>query len=208
MKPRDCPMALSIALSLFAVVSSGTAFAEAPIVKTNPLRDAFYGDLHLHTSYSFDAYLGGTTRVDPDVAYKFAKGMDVDYLGTSVRRREALDFLAVTDHGENIGVLSELEDPSSRVSRSDVGKVLQAVIAPMRGSDGRPDMESLADRRHVLDELNARAQDYAWGRKNKLPEELKPESTAAWAREIEFANRNYEPGRFTTFIAYEWTANP
>src|SRR5438128_865521 len=111
-------------------------FAAAPIfaqsstaaVKVNPLRDAYYGDLHLHTSYSLDAYLAGTTRVDPDQAYRFAKGELVQYLGQPVRRREPLDFLAVTDHSETIGSFSELENPNSAVSRSDLGKKIRAVL--------------------------------------------------------------------------------
>src|SRR5689334_460381 len=94
----------------------------AAAVKINPLREAYYGDLHLHTSYSFDAYFSGTTGIGPDEAYRFAKGESVNYLGRPAQRREALDFLAVTDHAENIGVFTELEDRRSPVSQSNVGK--------------------------------------------------------------------------------------
>ena len=90
-------------------------------VNVNPLRDAYYGDLHLHTSYSLDAYLLGATKVDPDQAYRFAKGEPIEYFGERVQRREPLDFLAVTDHAENIGVFSDLEDPTSLVSQSHEG---------------------------------------------------------------------------------------
>src|SRR5512139_1813420 len=43
-------------------------------VKANALRDAYYGDLHLHTNYSFDAALVAAASVNPDEAYRFAKG--------------------------------------------------------------------------------------------------------------------------------------
>lgn len=193
-------------LGVSAVLVVLPAFAEAPSVKVNPLRKAFYGDLHLHTSYSFDAYLGGTTRVGPDEAYRFAKGEVVDYMGQPMRRREPLDFLAVTDHAESLGVLTGLDDPTSVVSGSELGRIVRSILAAMMGPDGLYDMERLAGRPDLLELMNARSQDYAWGLKNKLPADLKPAVAAAWAREIEFANRNYEPGRFTTFIAYEWTA--
>ncbi len=65
---------------------------------------------------------------------------------------------------------------------------------------------SFLDKPREYNDLLEVSQAYAWGRKNELPEELRPASTAAWAREVDFANRNYRPGSFTTFIAYEWTA--
>ena len=49
-------------------------------------RQAYYGDLHLHTSYSFDAYVLFGAKVDPDAAYRFARGESVDFLGSAARR--------------------------------------------------------------------------------------------------------------------------
>jgi hypothetical protein len=207
MNPRNAPAAAALAMGVIvASTLQAAAAAEPTVVRNNPPREAYYGDLHLHTSYSLDAYLGVALRVDPDTAYRFARGDVVDYLGHPVRRREPLDFLAVTDHAENLGVVNELDDPHSAVSQSDVGKALKAIIDAMTGPDGRVDVERLVDKPRESYELYALSQDYAWGRKNKLPDNLKPLSAAAWAREIEFANRNYVPGSFTTFIAYEWTA--
>ena len=50
-----------------------------PQVTTNPLSQAYCVDLHLHTSYSLDNYLGGAMGVDPDTPYRFARGEVVDY---------------------------------------------------------------------------------------------------------------------------------
>jgi hypothetical protein len=172
----------------------------------NPLREAYYGDLHLHTSYSYDAYLMGGTTVDPDEAYRFAKGEVIDYLGEAVRRREPLDFMAVTDHAESIGVFNRLADENSAISRSSFGHKLRAFLASITTADGRRDFARESDD-WVPFEL-ALWVDYVSGRVNKLPPKLKSESQAAWAREIAIANRNYAPGTFTTFIAYEWTAAP
>jgi len=180
--------------------------AETPPVSVNPLREAYYGDLHLHTSYSLDTYLGGAMGVDPDTAYRFARGEVVDFMNQPMRRREPLDFLAVTDHIEGLGVANELDDPESPLSRSAVGQALRALVEAMTGADGRADVENFLDKPREYADLLTVSQAYAWGRKNELPEEFRPASTAAWARSVEFANRNYRPGRFTTFIAYEWTS--
>ena len=92
-----------LTLAFIAVSARQGVAAEVPIVSTHPLRQAYFGDLHLHTSYSLDSYLGGAMRVDPDTAYRFARGEVVDFMGQPLRRREPLDFLAVTDHVEGLG---------------------------------------------------------------------------------------------------------
>ena len=100
-------------------------------IATNPLREAYFGDLHLHTSYSFDAYVLMGTKTNPDTAYRFAKGETVEFLGQKVRRREPLDFMAVTDHAEAIGVYTGFDDPNSEVSKTESGKKLKQVLAKM-----------------------------------------------------------------------------
>lgn len=89
-------IALAVALKLSLAVQPAVAQSTPANVKVNPERDAYYGDLHLHTTYSFDAYVLFGAKVDPDMAYRFAKGEPVEYLGQMVQRREPLDFLAVT----------------------------------------------------------------------------------------------------------------
>jgi Protein of unknown function (DUF3604) len=208
MRKQVVPPAAWVLLVLAISFASAFAQTPTPAMKVNPLRDAYYGDLHLHTSYSLDAYISGTTKVDPNEAYRFAKGEVVNYLGEPVRRREPLDFLAVTDHSENIGLFSEFEDPSSTVSRSEVGARLRALLEQLVDSNGHRDFTRALKEPGFRDKIEAFWRDYFVGRKNKLPNNLKAESASAWSREIDFANRNYEPGRFTTFIAYEWTAAP
>jgi hypothetical protein len=186
-----------------------SALAQRPItpVNVNPLREAYFGDLHLHTSYSFDAYVNGNVAIGPDEAYRFAKGEVVTYLGQPLRRREPLDFLAVTDHAENIGVLNALDDPNSKVSQSELGNMVKVIHVSRTSPDGHWDY-SVAKVAELSGRLNDLWRDYFLGIKNNIPSNLKPESTTAWTQEINLANRNYEPGKFTTFIAYEWTSMP
>jgi Protein of unknown function (DUF3604) len=169
-------------------------------VSVSPLRDAYYGDLHLHTSYSLDAYVFLGTKVDPDEAYRFARGDTVEYLGQSARRREPLDFLAVTDHAENMGVLDELEDPNSVVSKSAMGRTLSRTLKAATLPDGT------RDDNYTMPVVEAYGVGNGVGQANPLPPKLQQQSIAAWQREMNFANQYYQPGRFTTFIAYEWTS--
>jgi hypothetical protein len=170
-------------------------------VATNPERSAYFGDLHLHTTQSFDAYIMMGTRTTPDDAYKFARGDAIDYLGQQVRRAVPLDFLAVTDHSENIGVFNTLEDPNSALSLSEIGKLAKqggyanflkvlAQIAPT------PKGGASSSSQAANDALRDSGID------------TKSIAASAWQRAIDAANANYQPGKFTTFIAYEWTSMP
>jgi hypothetical protein len=80
----------------------------------NPLKNAYFGDLHVHTRNSFDAYIFNV-RATPDDAYRYAKGEMIKHaLGFDLRLNdEPLDFMAVTDHAEYIGVLPAINTPGS-----------------------------------------------------------------------------------------------
>ena len=188
---------LSAALTLALVP---TAFAQPNNHPEN--RQAYYGDLHLHTTNSFDAYVLMGTKTTPDEAYRFARGEEIDYLGEKVKRREPLDFLAVTDHSENIGVFNELDDPNSALSKSPLGqRILKAK------AEGKLDLT--AKRNGDNDALTLIAQllkgDVLKGIDGVDPQAL---TSSAWQRQIASANRYYQPGKFTTFIGYEWTSMP
>ena len=148
-------------------------------------RQAFFGELHIHTGYSYDAWTLVGTRTTPDYAYKFARGETVEYLGKPVQRPWPLDFMAVTDHSEYLGVLNNLENPESAFAQSDLGKRI---------------LESTGAGRFKI--LRGNIDD------NISPDELgvRDEMVSAWEREIAAANTNYQPGTFTTLIAYEWTS--
>ena len=150
-------------------------------------RQAWFGDLHLHTSFSFDAWALMGTKITPDEAYRFAKGETVPYLGKQVHRADPpLDFLAVTDHSEYLGVMRQLDDPNSSFAQSEVGKKIKA--NPVSG------FMSIF---------------HANGGSAQIGDfDATPVMRDAWQREQDAANANYQPGKFTTFIAYEWTSMP
>lgn len=152
---------------------------------------AFFGELHLHTSYSFDAFGFSPSRIDPDAAYRFARGEMVDYLGKPSQRDVPLDFMAVTDHAEYMGFLNATEDPGSALAQSAFGREyleLKKTLPP--GALTRQVLKKLAEPAR-MQELGAEAA-----------------MLAAWRNTIDAANANYRPGEFTTFIGYEWTSHP
>ena len=189
------PSPIAAALAVATLLSSGAAHAQtgsagsagAAAEAAPAERQAYFGDLHLHTAYSFDAYILFGAKVGPDDAYRYARGEPVKYLGEEIRRSTPpLDFLAVTDHSENIGVFNTLDDPESALSRSEIGQEVRR-----EGLKSFGKIASLVTSGKPLPGVDTRSA-----------------AQSAWQREVEIANRNYQPGKFTTLIAYEWTSMP
>ena len=101
-----------------------------PLVKT---KIALFGDLHVHTTNSFDAFIFGT-RTDANDAYRFAKGETIDNgAGDKIKLDgPPLDFYAVTDHGEYLGIVPALRDRSSPLSKTDTAKSIFGLLATDR----------------------------------------------------------------------------
>jgi hypothetical protein len=163
-------------------------------------RKPFFGEMHLHTTMSFDAWTFGT-KITPDQAYRFGRGQTVmvpaEQIGLQqqprlsgqmvpAKRAWPLDFMAVTDHSEAMGAFNAIDDPNSELAKSPIGQKVKKdphsaffVIANARAGGGLPP---------GLNIFKA--------------------ARSAWEVEINAANTNYVPGKFTTFIAYEWSSLP
>ncbi|HEX3887876.1 MAG TPA: DUF3604 domain-containing protein [Phenylobacterium sp.] len=147
-------------------------------------RRVYFGELHLHTAYSFDAWSLMGTKTTPEQAYDFMQGKPVHVEGVWQKRAWPLDFAAVTDHSENMGVMNQLDDPNSAFSMTEIGKQI-AKNPPSAFYI----LKNAVDKRQPIPGMNA-----------------KPAMKSAWEREMAAANSNYKPGKFTTFIAYEWSS--
>ena len=92
---------------------SHTQFKSEP----NPDKNAYFGDLHVHTSNSFDAYTFGTLA-SPSDAYRFAQGEAIPHpTGYKIQLKKPLDFYAVTDHAVFLGIIKEAADTTSEFSK-------------------------------------------------------------------------------------------
>ena len=155
-------------------------------------RDAYFGDLHVHTRYSFDAFIFGNVRATPDDAYKFARG-------------EAIDHPA--------GFEIQLQSGRSTSRRSPITPSTSACwprsttrsnrLYPSRDREGssaaRP--ASRGARRS-----SASSPDMRRGRNRTPSSTTRDVMRAAWSEIVAAAERHNEPGKFTTFIGYEYTS--
>ena len=100
------------------------AVAAATSAGANALNNLYWGDTHLHTSYSPDAYLMQNRSADPDTAYRYAKGYPVvhPYHKARIQIGTPLDFLVVSDHAEFMGVVPMVLQGDPRVSDTETGK--------------------------------------------------------------------------------------
>ena len=174
---------------------AGTAdtVASSAEVDRNPLRKAYFGDFHVHTGWSLDAYVLGGDRDGPELAYRFGRGEEVTKAdGTVHRLRVPLDFMAVTDHDVGIGEVNLCNDESDAAYDTPTCEQLRAnewfTPRTYEGRGQRP-AESAGSARP------------RWMRATSATSEL----GHLWHEIQSTADAFYEPGVFTTFPGYEWT---
>lgn len=148
-----------------------------------------WGDLHVHSNFSFDAYSFGNTDLGPDKAYEFAKGLPVKAPnGELAQLTTPLDFLLVSDHAEYLGLFLGLEDDDPKLSSSSLG---QRWLGYFQSGNQAP-----ISREYV--QMIERQKDI-----ELLPEEF---NRSAWSKLLGFAERYNEPGVFSALIGFEWTS--
>lgn len=154
-------------------------------------RQVLFGETHLHTVLSFDAYIFGN-RNTPEDAYRYAKGETIKHpAGFEMTLSEPLDFQSVTDHAIYLGMLPAMHDPKQQVSKHPIS-------LEMRKANTQ--MERIGAFQKLFPYLN----------KNDKPDDLVDVDImkSAWQEIIDTANRHNEPGKFSTLIGYEYTSGP
>ncbi|MBT3734746.1 MAG: DUF3604 domain-containing protein [Gammaproteobacteria bacterium] len=171
---------------------NAAAEGEAPYsgsVGQNYPKEVFFGDTHLHTRNSADAWSMGNLNLTPGDAYRFAQGSPVlAHNGMQVQLRRPLDFLVVSDHAEYLGAFYRFNVNDSLITKTDVGRQWQTYV-----EEG--DLAKFFG---------------AFVNSMRNPEEDPALPTAVrqtvWSGVAKTADRHNKPGVFTAFSGYEWTS--
>ena len=204
-----------IGLALLACIGLGIqALANDPMPAPEGLRNAFpaqqhyspyagrnfptrvfWGDTHVHTSFSMDAGSFGA-RLTPEDAYRFARGEELtSSTGQRVKLSRPLDFLVVADHSDNMGFFPRLFSGDPSFLADPTGKRWYEMIK----TGGQEGVKVATE---VIVSFS----------QGKFPPALAslpgtPAYRSAWETTVKAAEKYNDTGRFTAFIGYEWTSN-
>jgi hypothetical protein len=173
-----------IALSFAALALTATASAQQT--------QLLWGDTHLHTSFSPDAYVFGNRSANPDDAYRFAKGLPMvhPYHKARIQLDRPLDFLVVSDHAEMLGVPYKLFGGDPALAATSTGKRwLERMQAGDFTSVFQEFMRSVNDNVPIAD----------------FGGEI---SRSIWRESTSITESHNQPGKFTSFVGWEWTSMP
>ena len=184
----------------------------APNMDRNP----YYGDLHVHTKYSFDAYVFGVTA-SPDDAYRYAKGEGIMHpLGYEMKLKKPLDFYSVTDHGFYMGMIQAYADTSTDISQNEFAKPFHNLNRldnlTVESAGERTDIFSSVLGATIILPYPDWHPKLLWAY-IKRNTQLALQSfdyqihKSAWSDVARSANEHNDPGHFTTFIGYEFTTS-
>jgi hypothetical protein len=173
---------------LFVVQVSAEEYS--PILNVDYANNVYWGDLHVHSNLSPDSFAFGNARLTTDDAMLFAKGHPVKAnSGQMAQLRRPLDFLLVADHAEFIGVFPKLIANDPVFVKTKLGKRWSRLLRE-NGNLGPIVRE--------------------WASLIQNPEyeqELSPEFRInVFKMAANTADKHNDPGVFTSFIGYEWTA--
>jgi hypothetical protein len=174
--------------------AGGTAPAQTEErVEKNPDRNAYFGEEHIHTSWSVDAWLMGNRLTGPDDALKYAQGQTIKHpLGYDIKIETPMDFMGVTDHSEYVGVTKEANTPGSLVS-----KIPAAQPLILQDPNNQAEVQKTFT---YLVNLMAGA---------PVKSLMAPAVAGTiWKENVKIADENNHPGKFTAFCSYEWTSMP
>jgi hypothetical protein len=176
---------------VFVTIATMAALSTPAFGQEPADRKAFFGEQHIHTSWSVDAWLFGNHLTGPDDALKYAQGATIKHpLGYDIKIEQPLDWMGVTDHSEYVGVTKEANTPGSALS-----KMPQAQPLILENPNNPEDVQKVFN--------------YLVGLMNKPPIKafMSPQVAGTiWKENVRIADENNKPGTFTAFCSYEFTS--
>ena len=162
----------------------------SPYLQIGYPRNVYWGDTHLHTSFSTDAGMIGN-QLGPEEAYRFARGETVvSSTGVRARLQRPLDFLVIADHAENLGLAPMIAEKNADLLRLDFGRKIAGLVYDGKYGDAYTLWgEGMSNRKDPLQGQEALTR-------------------SMWRRLTGAAEAFNEPGQFTALIGYEWTSSP
>jgi len=157
----------------------------------NPLKNVYFGEQHMHTVNSPDAFAFGT-RNTPDDAYRFCKGeaVKIATTGETHQKKTPYDWCALTDHAEYMGIMPLLLKKDNPMANTEIGKMI-ATGDPKKGEDAFQQIITSVSMNQPISYMND-------------PKVM----LSIWDEQKQITNRHNDPGKFTTLIAFEWTSIP
>ncbi len=197
-------------LTLLCSVAAGEV-GKVTAAQDPPDRMLLWGDTHLHTNQSFDAFLNGNVSVTPDMAYRYARGEPIvaAYNRTRVQINTPLDFLVVTDHAEFLGGLRDVYYDG--IQGKDVG-LIDRIVYWFFEREIRTAIDAGEGANLFTDQLPISADPRVAAAANELANNMPPgadtSARRAWRELAGAASKHNVPGSFTAFIGWEWSSVP
>jgi len=191
--PTQLPAADTATGPDFAINRDNTPVLEknySPFVGDDYPDRVFWGDTHLHTSYSYDAGLVGNT-LGPGEAYKFARGEQViSATGVPAKLVRPLDWLVVADHAETLGVPVLIQRSDPTLLKTEIGKTTHDLYMQGKVYEAFEyyGLKVLVEGNNPMDDPGI--------------------VRTMWEEMIGYAEEYNDPGKFTAFIGFEWSAMP
>ena len=178
----------------------------------------YFGDTHLHTNYSFDAFLNENHSADPDTAYRWAKGQPVihPYNRARVQINTPLDFLVVSDHAEMLGVMRAVHEETAVFEDMGIYQNIKRWIAIKmmnRAIENGTGLDFFSQFLPDATEVDPNHPDPVQSPNNNVSDvnifgNTDAISKIAWEDIVTTADRHTTPGEFTAFIGWEWSSIP
>ncbi len=178
-----------LAAGLGLLVGASVGLAQTP----NPDKNAYFGETHIHTSLSVDAWVLGNRITGPDDALKYAQGQTIKHpMGYDIKIETPMDFMGVTDHSEYVGVTKAANTPGSAIS-----KMPEAKPMILKDPNDQADVQKVF--LYLLSLTN----------EPPIKAFMSPKVAGTiWKENVRIADANNHPGKFTAFCSYEWTSMP